>query len=98
VDDLADACLFLMKNYDSTEIINVGAGGDVTIREIAYLIKDVVGYEGEFRFNADMPDGVFQKLVDVSRLRRLGWAPSVTLKKGLELTYSWFLENERFHK
>lgn len=98
VDDLADACLFLMKNYDSTEIINVGAGGDVTIREIAYLIKDVVGYEGEFRFDAGMPDGVFQKLVDSSRLRSLGWAPSVTLKKGLELTYSWFLESERLLK
>jgi GDP-L-fucose synthase len=98
VDDLADACLFLMKNYDSSEIINVGAGGDVTIREIAYLIKEVVGYEGEFRFNADMPDGVFQKLVDSSRLRGLGWAPSVTLKKGLELTYSWFLESERLLK
>ncbi len=98
VDDLADACLFLMKNYDSSEIINVGAGGDVTIREIAYLIKDVAGYEGEFRFNADMPDGVFQKLVDSSRLRDLGWAPSVTLKKGLELTYSWFLQNEPFLK
>jgi GDP-L-fucose synthase len=94
VDDLADACLFLMRSYDSTEIINVGAGGDVTIKEIAYLIKDVVGYKGEFRFNADMPDGVFQKLVDGSRLRSLGWVPSVTLEEGLELTYRWFLQNE----
>lgn len=98
VDDLADACLFLMKNYDSTDIVNVGAGGDVTIKEIAYLIKDVVGYEGEFRFNADMPDGVFQKLVDSSRLRSLGWSPSVTLRKGLELTYRWFLQNEHLLK
>ncbi|MBI5252576.1 MAG: GDP-L-fucose synthase [Desulfomonile tiedjei] len=94
VDDLADACLFLMNNYNSSEIINVGAGDDVTIKEIAYLIKDVAGYEGQFKFNVDMPDGMARKLLDSSRLTNIGWKPSVPLRKGLELTYKWFLENE----
>jgi GDP-L-fucose synthase len=94
VEDLADACLFLMNNYDSSEIINVGAGYDLTIREIALLIKDIVGYRGEFRFNANMPDGMHQKIVDVSRLTALGWKPSVSLRQGLEITYQRFLENE----
>jgi GDP-L-fucose synthase len=95
VEDLADACLFLMKNYDSSEMVNVGTGQDFTIRELTYLIKDVVGYEGEFRFNGNMPDGMSRKIVDISRLRSLGWEPSVSLRQGLELTYKWFLENEQ---
>ncbi len=94
VGDLADACLFLMNNYDSSQIINVGAGYDFTIKEIAYRIKEVVGYEGDFRFNPDMPDGMHRKILDVSRLTDMGWVPSVSLRQGLELTYDWYLENE----
>lgn len=94
VDDLADACLFLMNNYDSDDIINVGAGHEISIKELAHLIKDVVEYQGEFSFNANMPDGMPRKLVDTTRLTALGWRPSVSLRQGLESTYKWFLENE----
>ncbi len=95
VDDLADACLFLMENYDSPELINIGFGSDQTVLELAVTIKEVVGYRGEIRFNVDMPDGTPRKLLDVSRLRSLGWKPSISLKEGLSQTYSWYVENER---
>jgi GDP-L-fucose synthase len=94
VDDLADACLFLMRNYDSSEIVNVGAGYDLSIRDLAILIKDVVGYEGELRFNPNMPDGMTRKLLDVSRIRALGWKPSIPFREGLTATYKWYRENE----
>ncbi len=94
VDDLADACLFLMENYDSSEIINIGAGEDIRISELAALIKEVVGYEGDMRFNLDMPDGTPRKLLDVSRLNSLGWKPSTSFRQGLVATYKWYLENQ----
>ncbi len=94
VDDLADACLFLMENYDSSEIINIGAGEDIRISELAALIKEVVGYEGDMRFNLDMPDGTPRKLLDVSRLNSLGWKPSASFRQGLVATYKWYLENQ----
>jgi len=94
VDDLADACVFLMEHYNSSEIVNIGTGTDGTIRELALLIKDVVGYTGEIRFRPDKPDGMPRKLVDVSRITSLGWKPTIPLKEGLEATYRWFLENQ----
>jgi GDP-L-fucose synthase len=94
VDDLADACVFLMENYNSSEIVNIGTGKDLTIRDLALLIKDVVGFKGEIRFDSDKPDGVPRKLVDTSRITTLGWKPSIPLREGLEATYAWYLENE----
>lgn len=94
VDDLADACLFLMEHYDSSEIINIGTGADISVRELALLVKEVVGFLGEIRFNPEMPDGTPRKLLDVSRLTALGWKPSISLEDGLRATYRWYLENE----
>jgi GDP-L-fucose synthase len=93
VDDLADACLFLMENYDSSDIINVGVGKEVTIRDLAYLIREVIGYRGEFTFNTNMPDGVPRKLLDTSKITGMGWKPSTALRDGLNVTYRWFLDN-----
>lgn len=93
VDDLADACLFLMQNYDSPEIINIGVGKDLTIAELGGLVMDVVGYEGEIIFDQSRPDGTPRKLLDVSRLFSLGWRPRIPLVQGIRATYEWFVEN-----
>lgn len=92
VDDLADACLFLMRSYGRNELINVGAGSDVTILELAQLIKDVVGYGGEIRLDPTKPDGIPRKLVDVSNLYGLGWRPNISLREGIRQTYQWLLD------
>jgi GDP-L-fucose synthase len=94
VDDLADACLFLMESYDSSEIVNIGSGEDIPVRDLAAMIKDIVGFKGDMRFNPDMPDGTPRKLLDVSRIDALGWKPSISLREGLIATYNWYLENE----
>ena len=91
VDDLADAALFLMLNYDEPEIINVGVGTDLSIRELAELVCRVVGYNGRLIFDTSKPDGTPQKLLDVSRLRALGWQARVSLEEGIMETYRWFL-------
>ena len=93
VEDLARACRFLLENYNSPEIINVGTGEDVTIRELAELICEVVEYRGALEFDASKPDGTPRKLLDTSRIRELGWLPRITLREGIEQTYRWFLEN-----
>ena len=93
VDDCASACLFLLEKYDSPEIINVGCGKDVTIRELAELICDVVGFEGDLTWDKTKPDGTPRKLLDVSKLRELGWAPGISLRDGISRTYDWFLKN-----
>ncbi|MBT0772196.1 GDP-L-fucose synthase [Kineosporia sp. J2-2] len=93
VDDLASALVFLLENYDSPETINVGTGIDVTIRELAETIADVVGWDGRLAFDTSKPDGTPRKLLDVSRLRGLGWSPSVSLRDGVESTYRWFTGN-----
>lgn len=93
-DDLADACFFLMQQYSDDLFVNVGTGEDVTIREAAELIKDIVGFEGELRWNTEKPDGTPRKLMDVSRLHALGWKHKTELKQGLERTYQDFLANE----
>ncbi len=87
VDDLADACIFLMNNYNSSEIINVGTGLDITIKELALTIKEVIGYKGDIYFNTEMPDGTPRKLLDVSKLSNLGWKYKTSLREGIEKTY-----------
>jgi GDP-L-fucose synthase len=93
VDDLADALVFLMERYSGDSHINVGWGSDVTIAELARLIARTVGYDGRFRFNTAMPDGAPQKLLDVRRIKALGWQPRIALEEGLEDAYRWFVEN-----
>jgi GDP-L-fucose synthase len=90
VDDLADACLFLMQHYDRAEPINIGWGRDVTIRELAETLAEVVGYRGHFEFDASKPDGTPRKLLDTSRLNALGWTPRVDLEAGVFQTYDWY--------
>ena len=90
VDDLADACVFLMESYSSPEIVNIGWGEDVSILELAQLIKDVVGYDGDIVFDSSKPDGTPRKLLDTSRMQAIGWTPSIALIDGLKETYDWF--------
>lgn len=92
VDDLADACLFLMERYDSGEIVNVGVGKDLAIKELARLIAQVVGYEGEIVYDLSYPDGTPRKLLDTSRLAALGWRAKTPLREGLAITYDWFCQ------
>jgi GDP-L-fucose synthase len=87
VDDLADACFFLMQEYDGTEWMNIGVGEDVSIKELAELIKDIVGYEGELQFNTSKPDGTPRKLLDVSKLQNRGWKSKIGLRNGIEQVY-----------
>ena len=94
VDDLASACVFLMQHYDEEPHINVGTGEDLSIRELAEMIRDVVYPQARIVFDASRPDGPPRKLLDISRLRGLGWAPSIPLRSGVESTYQWFLEHQ----
>src|SRR4051794_15735624 len=93
VDDLAAACLLLLEKYDSPEIINIGCGEDVSIRQLAELICDVVGFHGELVWDKTKPDGTPRKLLDVTRIRELGWEPTIALREGIAQTYDWFLAN-----
>jgi GDP-L-fucose synthase len=93
VDDLADACLFLMQNYDEAQTINVGTGEDVTIRELAETVRDVVHPAARLDFDTSKPDGTPRKLLDVSRLHALGWRHRTSLREGLESTYRWYLDH-----
>ncbi|SDF53645.1 GDP-L-fucose synthase [Sporolituus thermophilus] len=90
VDDLAEACCFLMQNYNDEEIINVGTGTDITIRELAELIREIVGFNGDIVYDRTKPDGTFQKLLDVTKINRLGWQAKTGLREGIEKTYRWF--------
>jgi GDP-L-fucose synthase len=93
VDDLADALVFMMENYSGEEIVNVGTGEDLTIRELCEMVREAVGYEGALVFDESMPDGTPRKLLDVSRLRGMGWRPGIGLEEGIAGTYRWFREN-----
>jgi GDP-L-fucose synthase len=93
VDDLASACLLLLEKYDSSEIINVGCGEDISVRELAELICEVVGFDGDLIWDASKPDGTPRKLLDVTKLRALSWKPSIPLRDGIARTYEWFLAN-----
>jgi len=93
-DDLADAVLFLMENYNDSEIVNVGCGEDQTIRALAETICEVVGYSGSLAFDSTRPDGTPQKVLDISKIRALGWTPEIPVKKGLEQVYQWYLSQD----
>lgn len=93
-DDAASAVVHLLRHYDAPETINIGTGEDVTIRELADTIREVVGFEGEVIWDASKPDGTPRKLLDVSRLKALGWQPTINLRAGIESTYRWFLAQQ----
>jgi GDP-L-fucose synthase len=93
VDDLADACVHLMRTYESPELVNVGVGDDVTIRELAETIRDIVGFTGDLTWDTSKPDGTPRKLLDVSRLAALGWKAKIGLRDGIEQTYRWYRES-----
>lgn len=94
VDDLAAACIFLLEKYDNPEIVNIGCGEDISIRELAELICDVVGFNGDLAWDTTKPDGTPRKLLDVSKIHALGWQHRIELREGVARTYQWFLENE----
>jgi GDP-L-fucose synthase len=94
VDDLARACLFLMAGYDSSEIINVGTGTDISIAELARLVSNTVGYSGSVEFDSSRPDGAPRKLLDVTRVSQLGWQARISLAEGIRDTYAWYLQHE----
>jgi len=87
VDDFAEACLYFMKTYDGEDIVNIGTGQDITIRDLAYMIKEITGYKGEIRFDTDKPDGTLRKVLDTSKAAELGWTHSINLKDGIRQTY-----------
>ena len=93
VDDMADAALFLLENYNGSDFINVGVGKDITISGLANLIKEIVGYEGELIFDHSKPDGMYRKLLDVSKMENLGWSYKTSLRDGITKTYKWYLDN-----
>lgn len=93
VDDMADACIFLMNNYDGEEHVNIGTSEEITIRELSYLIKRIVGYDGNIIFNSSMPDGTLRKVTDVSKLHSLGWKHKILLEEGIKMTYNWYVSN-----
>lgn len=93
VDDCADACVFLMKHYDAAGIVNVGTGEDITIKDLALLIKGAVGYQGDIVFDSSKPDGTPRKLLDVTKILRLGWRPGINLQKGVRQTIDWYMQN-----
>jgi GDP-L-fucose synthase len=91
---LADACLFLLGNYNALDLINIGCGEDVTIRELAETICDVLGFDGSLEFDASKPDGTPRKLLDISKIKSLGWSPKIPLREGIADAYLWFVENQ----
>jgi GDP-L-fucose synthase len=96
VDDMADACVFLLENYDGEQHVNIGTGEEITIGDLARIIKDVVGFEGTLVFNPEMPDGTPRKLTDVTKLHSLGWRHNMELPDGIKAAYEWFYENYKY--
>jgi GDP-L-fucose synthase len=94
VDDLAEACLFLMEHYDSPELVNIGCGEDIRIRDLAELIRKATGFAGSIQWDASKPDGTPRKLLDVTRLKKLGWSPKIPLEAGLVDTYQWWVRHK----
>ena len=97
-DDMADAVIFLAKQNKNPGLINVGTGQELSIKELAFLISDVVGYKGEIRFDSTKPDGTPRKLSNTSKINSMGWTPKIDLRKGLELTYKWMNDNKEYKK
>jgi len=95
IDDLADACVFLMKRYDGSEIVNIGVGEDISISELAALIKEIVAYKGDVIYDASKPDGTPRKLLDVSRIHSLGWKAKTGLREGIAKTYEWYAQHHK---
>ena len=93
VDDAADAIIFLLENYDKSDVINLGTGVDLSIKELVKEIKEVVGFEGELVFDTSKPDGIYRRQLDISKLKELGWEPKISLKEGLKKTYNYFLNS-----
>ena len=93
-DDLADACVFLLEHYDQPDLINVGCGEDVTIRELAETVCDVLGFEGTLEFDPTKPDGTPRKLLDIQKIKSLGWSPKIPLREGIANAYDWFIKNQ----
>ncbi len=93
VDDMASACVHLMQHYDSSEIINVGCGEDISILDLAHMIQRLVGYEGTIEFDTTKPDGTPLRRLDITRLLSTGWAPTISLEDGVRTTYAWYCEN-----
>ena len=93
VDDMADACVFLMQKYNSSEIINIGTGQDLKIKELAQLIKKIVGFKGRIVWDKTKPNGTPKKQLNVSKLFKLGWQPKISLEEGIDSEYKWFVEN-----
>jgi len=93
-DDLADACVFLLEHYDQPDLINIGCGEDVTIRELAETICDVLGFDGTLEFDPTKPDGTPRKLLDISKIKSLGWSPKIPLRRGIANAYDWFTKNQ----
>jgi GDP-L-fucose synthase len=93
VDDCAAACLYLMEEYDAPEIVNIGVGEDISIRELAELVGEIVGFTGRLRFDTSQPDGTPRKLVDTTRITSLGWRPAISLSEGIRSTYAWYLQH-----
>ena len=98
VDDLADACLFLMQRYEDAQPLNIGWGEDISIRELAGIIQEVVGFSGQLRFDSSKPDGTPRKLLNIDRLKSQGWAPRIPLHEGVATTYQWFREHQRDYR
>jgi GDP-L-fucose synthase len=92
-DDLADACIYLMNNFSGSSIVNIGVGEDLSIKELATKVKEIIGYEGEIVFNTNMPDGTPRKLVDIQKISHLGWKATTTLDEGIKRTYEYFLNH-----
>lgn len=97
VDDLADACIHIMHHYNDNPPINVGTGSDISIAELASHIKTIVGYKGDFYFNTEKPDGTPRKLLDISKLRALGWSHNISLEEGISRTVEWCRQTEKHH-
>jgi len=93
-DDLADACVFLLDNYDEPDLVNIGCGEDVTIRELAETVCDVLGFDGSLEFDSSKPDGTPRKLLDISKIKSLGWSPKISLRDGIADAYRWFIANQ----
>ena len=98
VDELADACVYLMGNYSGSEIVNIGTGIDLTIKELAETVKKAIGYSGDIIYDSSKPDGTPRKLLDVSRLNQLGWKATVALEEGIKRAYLWYTENQKLYK
>ncbi len=98
VDDMADATVFLMNNYDGEQFVNVGVGNDVSIKELAEIVKETVGFTGELKFDASKPDGTPRKLLDVTKLKKAGWHAKIDLGEGIRTTYQWFLDNKESYR